>query len=72
MAIKARSDKAVEQPQPFTPGVTRAMIRQHAYEMFRDRRWEQLSYGVVEQCSTAVSHHSITPKIRYSVPATSL
>ena len=37
MAMKAQTEKAVEQPQPFTPGVTRAMVRQHAYEMFRDK-----------------------------------
>jgi hypothetical protein len=37
MAMKARSEKAVQQPKPFTPGVTRAMVRQHAYEMFRDK-----------------------------------
>ena len=37
MAMKARNEKAVEQPQPFTPGVTRAMVRQHAYEVFRDK-----------------------------------
>ena len=35
--MKAQIDKAVEQPKPFTPGVTRAMVRQHAYEMFRDK-----------------------------------
>jgi hypothetical protein len=37
MAMKTQSDKAVEQPKPFTPGVTGAMVRQHAYEMFRDK-----------------------------------
>ena len=37
MAMKTKSEKAVEQPKPFTPGVTRAMVRQHAYEMFRDK-----------------------------------
>jgi hypothetical protein len=37
MAMKVQIDKAVEQPKPFTPGVTRAMVRQHAYEMFRDK-----------------------------------
>jgi hypothetical protein len=37
MAMKTQSEKAVEQPKPFTPGVTRAMVRQHAYEMFRDK-----------------------------------
>jgi hypothetical protein len=25
------------QPNPFTPGMTKAMVRQHAYEMFRDK-----------------------------------
>ena len=37
MAMKAHIEKAVEQPKPFTPGVTSAMVRQHAYEMFRDK-----------------------------------
>ena len=37
MAMKAQCEEAVEQPKPFTPGVTRAMVRQHAYEMFRDK-----------------------------------
>lgn len=32
-----KTAKVVEQPQPFTPGVTKAMVRQHAYEMFRDK-----------------------------------
>lgn len=27
----------VEQPQPVTPGITKGMVRQHAFEMFRDR-----------------------------------
>ena len=35
--MKAHSDKAIEQPKPFTPGVTSAMVRQHAYELFRDK-----------------------------------
>ena len=35
--MKARTQQTIEQPQPFTPGVTRAMVRQHAYEMFRDK-----------------------------------
>jgi hypothetical protein len=37
MAMKTQSKEAVEQPKPFTPGVTSAMVRQHAYEMFRDK-----------------------------------
>jgi hypothetical protein len=35
--MKKQSPNAVEQPKPVTPGVTRAMVRQHAYEMFRDK-----------------------------------
>jgi hypothetical protein len=35
--MKKRMEKAVEQPKPFTPGVTKGMVRQHAYEMFRDK-----------------------------------
>ncbi len=35
--MKKEADKAAEQPQPFTPGVTKSMVRQHAYEMFRDK-----------------------------------
>ena len=26
-----------DQPSPVTPGVTKAMVRQHAYEMYRDK-----------------------------------
>jgi hypothetical protein len=35
--MKIKFEKPVEQPTPFTPGVTKAMVRQHAYEMFQDR-----------------------------------
>jgi len=35
--MKMQLGKAVEQPKPVTPGVTRAMVRQHAYELFRDK-----------------------------------
>ena len=35
--MKTRKEKRVEQPKPFTPGITRAMVRQHAYALFRDR-----------------------------------
>ena len=35
--MKKKSKKAVQQPKPFTPGITQAMVRQHAYEMFRDK-----------------------------------
>jgi hypothetical protein len=35
--MKSKCEEAVEQPKPFTPGVTKAMVRQHAYEMYRDK-----------------------------------
>ncbi len=35
--MRKKAIKSVEQPEPFTPGVTRSMVRQHAYEMFRDK-----------------------------------
>jgi hypothetical protein len=35
--MKKKTLKSVEQPKPFTPGVTMSMVRQHAYELFRDR-----------------------------------
>jgi hypothetical protein len=35
--MKTKIQKPVEQPAPFTPGVNKAMVRQHAYEMFRDK-----------------------------------
>jgi hypothetical protein len=27
----------VPQPKPFTPGISKAMVRQHAYELYRDK-----------------------------------
>ncbi len=35
--MKKRTEKTVEQPKPFTPGITKSMVRQHAFEMFRDK-----------------------------------
>ncbi len=35
--MKKQMQKTVEQPRPFTPGLSRAEVRQHAYEMFRDK-----------------------------------
>jgi len=29
--------QSIKQPDPFTPGISKAMVRQHAYEMFRDK-----------------------------------
>jgi len=34
---KSKEKKGLTQPEPFTPGVTKAMVRQHAYELYRDR-----------------------------------
>jgi hypothetical protein len=36
-AMKKRIEKAIEQPKPFTPGLSMAAVRQHAYEMYRDK-----------------------------------
>ncbi len=35
--MKKQTETTVEQPKPFTPGISKAMVRQHAYEMFRDK-----------------------------------
>jgi hypothetical protein len=35
--MKRNEKKTVEQPGPVTPGITRAMVRQHAFELFRDK-----------------------------------
>jgi len=35
--MKAKPASAVTQPDPFTRGFTREMVRQHAYKLYRDR-----------------------------------
>lgn len=35
--MKTKKSKILEQPKPFTPGLTRAMVRQHAYALYRDK-----------------------------------
>jgi len=35
--MKEKTQAVVEQPKPFTPGVTMGMVRQHAYELFRGK-----------------------------------
>ena len=37
MKTKDQTTKTVEQPKPFTPGVTRGMVREHAYRLYRDK-----------------------------------
>lgn len=35
--MKKKAQKTINQPNPVTPGITKAMVRQHAYEMYRDK-----------------------------------
>ena len=35
--MKQRIARPVEQPEPFTPGITRGMVRQHALELYREK-----------------------------------
>ncbi len=37
MKTKGTVSKIVEQPEPFTPGVARSMVREHAYRLYRDK-----------------------------------
>lgn len=32
-----KTQATVKQPEPFTPGLTKEMVRQHAYRMFSDK-----------------------------------
>ena len=32
-----KTKTSVEQPQPFTPGLTKGQVRQHAFELYRDK-----------------------------------
>ena len=35
--MKKNAQQPVEQPVPFTPGITKGMVREHAFRMFRDK-----------------------------------
>ncbi len=35
--MKTIKTMPVEQPKPVTPGITKSMVRQHAYELYRDK-----------------------------------
>jgi hypothetical protein len=37
MPMKTNTAQPAEQPQPFTPGLSKAAVRQHAYGLFRDK-----------------------------------
>jgi len=35
--MKKTTKQTTGQPKPFTPGLSKAAVRQHAYELFRDK-----------------------------------
>ncbi len=35
--MKDEKNVPVEQPEPFTPSITKGMVRQHAYTLYRDK-----------------------------------
>jgi hypothetical protein len=35
--MKNEQNKPVKQPGPFTPDITKAMVRDHAFRLFRDK-----------------------------------
>ena len=37
MKTKTKGSRLLEQPKPFTPGITRGMVREHAYHLYRDK-----------------------------------
>lgn len=37
MKTKHHAWKTGEQPPPVTPGITRGMVREHAYRLYRDK-----------------------------------
>jgi hypothetical protein len=37
MKTKTKAPKVMEQPRPFTPGITKGMVREHAYRLYRDK-----------------------------------
>jgi hypothetical protein len=37
MKTRIKASKAMEQPKPFMPGVTKGMVREHAYRLYRDK-----------------------------------
>jgi hypothetical protein len=35
--VQAKKSSQIQQPEPVTPGVSKAMVRQHAFEIYRDK-----------------------------------
>lgn len=38
---KKHAPKVLKQPEPFTPGISKGMVREHAFKMFRDKLPDQ-------------------------------
>lgn len=58
--MKNKTEKTVEQPKPFTPGISKADVRQHAFELFRDKLPEHpltLEDWVLAEKDLVVSRH---------------
>ena len=34
---RAETAQRVQQPEPFTPGITKTMVREHAFALYRDK-----------------------------------
>ncbi len=37
MCMKTKETMGLAQPEPFTPGLTKGMVREHAYHLYRDK-----------------------------------
>ena len=37
MKTKIHTSKVMEQPEPFTPGIAKGMVREHAYRLYREK-----------------------------------
>ena len=35
--VQKRKTERIDQPKPFTPGLSESAVRQHAFELFRDK-----------------------------------
>jgi len=35
--MKTTAQKPVDQPKPFTPGITKGMVREHALRLYQDK-----------------------------------
>lgn len=35
--MKEKKETGPVQPEPFTPGITKGMVREHAYRLYRDK-----------------------------------